>query len=70
MIQVITKTECDKCGMKHERNGTEGSYPPIGWVEVSLTYRREGSGWTNSDRYEKQLCPDCAQEVVKLLNLS
>lgn len=65
--KVYTITECEMCSKINEREGAEGFVPPVGWAKVELLYREEGSGWTNSTRYRKQLCPDCAQKVLKLI---
>ena len=66
-IEVYTETICGLCGEKNRREGAEGFCPPIGWAIVDLTYRFDGSGWTNSKRFTKILCPNCADKIKILI---
>ncbi len=66
-VNVITRTICEQCGITDERVGAEGDVPPISWAEAELTYREEGSGWTNNRRITKILCPSCALKIEKFL---
>ena len=63
---VYTESECDACHKKHREKGGD-TFPPVGWARATSTFRRDGSGWTNNDRYEATLCPDCAQKVLVIL---
>ena len=66
-VIVYTESECDVCHKKHCEKGARGTCPSVGWASASLTYRQEGSGWTNNKQYEAILCPDCAQRVSLIL---
>ena len=62
-IEVLTKSTCKMCRKVEWREGAEGKFPPVGWAEFSLTYRLDGSGWTNNLSVYKTLCPECAYKV-------
>lgn len=61
--KIFTETQCARCGKVDRKQRYEGTIIPVGWAELELTYRREGSGWTNNSKFVNSLCPECADKV-------
>ena len=65
---VVTISNCDRCGLRHEREGAEGYVPPVEWASVKLHYRWPGAGWSGGGRrVDAELCPSCARAVEALM---
>ncbi len=65
--EVRTITTCDICGMFDTRNRAERAFPPEHWGELVLTIRLQGSGWTNNERTEATLCPECIRQALAFM---
>ncbi len=67
--KTYTEATCDRCKNYEICDGALGGFPLVGWSELELTKRLAGSGWTNNERVEFMLCPDCASEVKGFLSI-
>ena len=66
-LEHLTRTTCDMCDAKDERehSNIKTDFPPVGWGHLELTVNN-GKDYLDAE-YDMLICPDCIKKLDKFI---